>query len=105
MDDETESYDKPSRPPSVAGMSKVPSWISLGVVIGVLIGFALQPKPAPPQVKIVEVTRTAPAPVRIPMAEAVFEEWRRFAVWRDDDSTEIILWNPESKLFSDFYEV
>jgi hypothetical protein len=107
MDDEPESYEKPARAPSPASMSKVPSWISLGVVIGVLIGFAVQPKPQPPQVKIVEVTKTVPQPNPIPTVEAIFAmpEWRSKAVWRDDDTTQIAVWNPDTKQLTDFYEV
>jgi hypothetical protein len=105
MDDEPESYEKPARSRSPASMSKVPSWISLGVVIGVLIGFALQPKPQPPQTKYVEVTKTVPRPNSIPTVEAIFEAWRDRAVWRDDDTTQIAVWNPDTNDFTDFYEV
>lgn len=105
-DDDSYSYDAPRRP-SPAKMSKVPSWISVGVVIGVLIGYSFHPKPppAPPQVKVVEVPKVAPQPNPIPTVEAIFEAWRVNAVWRDDDTTQIAVWNPQTKEFSDFYEV
>jgi hypothetical protein len=102
--DEDSPYEG-KRSSSPAAMSKVPSWISVGLVIGVLIGFAVQPAPKPPEVKIVEVVKNVPQPVRFPVAEAVFEAYRSFAAWRDDDTTEIALWNPDTKHYTDFFEV
>lgn len=102
--DETEP-----RPPSPSHLSKIPSWISLGFVLGALFVWALptpevelpQPPPTePPQ---------APAPVRsgpAPLSdiEAVFAVWGRHAIWYHD-LTEVALWDTETKAYSRYYEV
>lgn len=107
MDD----YDDPTPrerreyPVPVSKMSKVPSWVSLGFVLGALFVIALpKPKPAPPEVKIVEVVRPPAAETKLTTVEAVFAAWREYAVWHDD-LTEIAYWNPGTQEFSEFYEV
>jgi hypothetical protein len=103
MDDEP-SYDAP-RSPSPAQMSKVPSWISVGLAIGVLIGLALRPTPKAPEVRVVEVTKMIPRPTALPTVDAIFEEWQaKFAVWRDD-TAQIVVWNQDKQELSDSYEV
>lgn len=108
MDDDTPEPEKPP-PPSIAKLSKTPSWIMLGFLLGAAFVAALpsrrQPPaepagretPPPPQV----VMRTTPA---LTTVEAVFAEWGRHAVW-SDDVTEVALWNSQERAFSDFYEV
>ena len=103
MEDETPSEPAPRKP------SQVPSWVTLGFVLGALFVLALPwraaepaPRPAPPE--------EAPRPARPPEApslttiEAVFAEWGRYAVW-SDGTAEVALWSPDTKSFSDFYEV
>jgi hypothetical protein len=99
--------DEESPPPVSSKPSQIPSWVTLGFVLGALFVLALprkadeaaQPAPAP---------APAPArpagPARISTVEAVFAAWDRFAVW-SDDTTEVALWNPETKSFSECYEV
>lgn len=109
MDDDDEPRSERPYPVSPAKMSKTPSWVMLGFVLGALFVVALPPlgdKPAPEvQVKVVEVPRPAPAePPQLTTIEAVFAEWGGQAVWFDD-TTEVALWNSERKAYSDFYEV
>lgn len=102
-----EDYDPESRPAraSPAKMSKVPSWISLGFVLGALFVMAIpKPKPAPPEVKFVELMRPKPTETKLTTIEAVFAQWGDHAVW-DNDITEVAYWNPGSEEFSEFYEV
>lgn len=97
-------------PPAPAKPSQVPSWVTLGFVLGALFVLAW-PKGAPEA----PVERTgadvAPQPpARVPLAprmatiDAVFEAWGNFAVW-SEGTTEVALWSPETKSFSDCYEV
>ncbi len=107
MDDEDDIEPRKPHPPSPARMSKVPSWISVGFVLGALVGWTLrEPKPVPPPPpKVIEVVKFEPRPNQVPTVEALFEKWRHLAAWRDDDTTEIAVWNPDSKEFTEAYEV
>lgn len=113
MDEET---PKPSRPLSPAKMSKTPSWVMLGFVLGGLATMAIternsssDPEPAAVAEPVAPVTpkpvpaepRPAPALTRI---EAVFDEWGKLATW-SDDTTEVALWDPATEQYTDFYEV
>ncbi|MBI5382582.1 MAG: hypothetical protein HZA31_11835 [Opitutae bacterium] len=96
------------RAPSPARMSKTPSWIMLGFVLGALSVWVWrnQEKPAPPPPP---VERPAPRPVvrttpLLTKIEAVFAQWGRYAVWAND-TTEVALWQEETGAFSDCYEV
>ena len=91
-------------PTPVSRMSKVPSWISVGFVLGAAFVWGLRPKPQPPEVKIVEVVPPQPAETKLTTIEAVFAEWGEHAVWHND-ATEIAYWNPGTEEFSEFYEV
>jgi hypothetical protein len=108
--------DEPPRrkeyPLSPAKMSKTPSWIMLGFVLGALTVVALLPrlqkKPAPAfEPRRVEFTKPPPPrqPQPLSKIEAVFASWGEYALWSDDDTTEVALWNDEQREFADFYEV
>lgn len=108
MDDD----DLPRRkeyPLSTAKLSKTPSWIMLGFVLGALFVLALPPlrKKAPvPETVRVEFTRP-PAPRESrPLSdiEGVFAVWGQHATWFDN-TTEVALWNSKERAFTDFYEV
>jgi hypothetical protein len=100
-----------SRPPSASKLSKTPSWIMLGFILGALFIWSLQRSPETPAVApmIVEPEKPAapvgplPAP-RLTDIEAVFAMWGTGAVW-ENDVTEVALWTPETKKFTDYFEV
>src|SRR5438270_13944728 len=101
--------DEPENPYPVAParMSKVPSWISVGFVLGMLAGPALHPEsettPAP--VAAPSTPKTAP-PTRLTTIEAVFEKWGGFAIWSEEDHvTEVAFWSFDRHDFSEYYEV
>jgi hypothetical protein len=108
MDDDTPEPEKP-HPPSIAKLSKTPSWIMLGFLLGAAFVAALPPLRKPPAEPVV---REAPPPSQVVLrvtpalttVEAVFAEWGGHAVW-SDDVTEVALWNSQERAFSDFYEV
>ncbi len=99
------------RPPSPKYLSKTPSWVSLGFVLGALFVWALpsrepatsNPKASDPEVPVrpVTVTTTKPAFTEI---EAVFAMYGNQAVW-DNDLTEVALWDTDTGEFSRYYEV
>ncbi len=97
-------------PPSAAKLSKTPSWIMLGFVLGVVFVLALPPrKSAPPPLAIrpaatPPATSAPPTVERAKFFEAVFAEWSKYAVW-DNELTEVAFWNSETKAFSDRFEV
>ena len=97
-------------------LSKTPSWIMVGFIIGCLFAYVVdreiekrRPQPAAPQAP-------APAaPVRppeIPPAlrlsqnevDAIFTQAAEDAVW-ENDLTEVVLWNSRTQKFSDIVEV
>jgi hypothetical protein len=98
--------DEPSdRTPPLSRLSKTPSWVLLGFVIGALFVWALPREittPAGPA-----GTKTLTVQLERPKAtdiEAVFAEWGRYAVW-EHDLTEVALWDVDRKSYSIFYEV
>jgi fermentation-respiration switch protein FrsA (DUF1100 family) len=100
-----------SRPASPAKLSKTPSWITLGFVLGAAFVLALPRHDPPPPVQITLTpaapVAVAPKPVETPSfttVEAVFADWGRGAVW-DRDVTEVALWDSAKRSYSDYYEV
>ncbi len=91
--------------PPAARLSKTPSWVSLGFVIGALFVWALprDTKPAgePPAAQAPVVRLERPKATDI---EAVFAEWGRYAVW-EHDLTEVALWDVDRKSYAIFYEI
>ena len=99
MDESAKVY-----PPSAPRLSKTPSWVTLGFVLGVLFVWALPraektAAPAPTQSLTVQLLRPATTEI-----EAVFAEWGRFAVW-ENDLTEVALWDVDKKSYTICYEV
>ncbi|MFI5358143.1 MAG: hypothetical protein ACHQ4G_12490 [Opitutales bacterium] len=95
----------PSSPPSLSRLSKTPSWVTLGFVLGALFVWALprvETTVAPPPAgKSFSVQLERPRATEI---EAVFAEWGRFAVW-ENDLTEVALWDVDKRSYSICYEV
>ena len=94
------------RPISPSRLSKTPSWITLGFVLGALFvaslpreaaKFAPERSSAPPTV--VKLERP-----KLTEIEAVFADWERYAVW-DNNVTEVAMWDIEKKNYTIFYEV
>lgn len=112
--------DDPEVPPkryplSPAKMSKTPSWIMLGFVLGALTVIALPPlRKSTPRPVMAESRgaadkesnqRNDPAPPpQLTTIEAVFALWGQHAAWTDS-MTEVALWNSHRQSYSDFYEV
>ncbi len=99
--------DEPDKtfPPSVSRLSKTPSWVTLGFVLGALFVWALpqaEKTAAPAASRNLTLQLLRPKMTDI---EAVFAEWSRYAVWNDDDITEIALWDVDRKSYSIYYEV
>ena len=99
--------DEPGKdfPPSASRLSKTPSWVTLGFVLGALFVWAL-PRAEPPaetpiKTKSVSVQLLRPKLTEI---EAVFAEWGQNAVW-ENDVTEVALWDVDKKSYSICYEV
>lgn len=110
MDDDEPKPEK-RYPLSPAKMSKTPSWIMLGFLLGAVFVAALPPlrkKPSrePVTFRAADVAPSAAArpPPQLTTIEAVFAMWGRYAEWTDDIS-EVALWNAQDKAFTDFYEV
>lgn len=108
-DDEPKAENR--YPISAAKLSKTPSWIMLGFLLGAAFVIALPPlrksrAPEPPAPRAEEPIRPATPrePPQLTTIEAVFADWGRYAVW-SDDVTEVALWNSHDKAFTDFYEV
>ena len=109
MDDDAKS--ERHYPMSTAKMSKTPSWIMLGFLLGAAFVAALPPrgkKPAPESAtfKAPETTKSVEPrePPQLTTIEAVFAVWGTHATW-SEDVTEVALWNSQDKAFTDYYEV
>jgi len=111
MEDDPEVSPK-SYPLSPSKMSKTPSWIMLGFLLGVLTVIALPPlrksppapRAEPPSVEFQEKSKGPVEPPKPMTIEAVFAEWGQHAVWFDG-TTEVALWNSQRQSYSDFFEV
>jgi len=95
--------DDPSPPPP-AKPSQIPSWVILGFALGALFVAALPRRAAAPAPAAPEpVIRPAPPP-QVTTIEAVFASWEQYAVWVDN-TTQVAMWDPQTKGYSDCYEV
>ncbi len=120
---------EPQRPPSAAKLSRTPSWVMLGFLLGAgFVWLILRPGPdlslAPKQAakapsvagqssaasaapKVAQQVAPAPAkpkPRQLSIVEAVFEAYGKNAIW-ERDRTEVALWNSDKGAYADFYEV
>lgn len=87
-------------------LSKTPSWITLGFLLGALFVWTLPREdkrpttlssPISPQ--LVQLERP-----KLTEVEAVFAEWERYAVWKNN-ITQIAMWDTEKRSYSICYEV
>jgi len=96
--------ESPDRPPSPSRLSRTPSWVLLGFVLGAGFVWSL-PRPAAPMPAAtpppptVQLSRPAATDI-----EAVFHDWGRHAVW-DHDLTEVALWDVDRRSYSICYEI
>ncbi|HVU23189.1 MAG TPA: hypothetical protein VHE13_03620 [Opitutus sp.] len=94
---------EPAPPPSPARLSKTPSWITLGFLLGALFVLVLphEPPPAAPPAppRVVKLERP-----KLTEIEAVFAAWGDHAVW-GHDVTEVALWDMDTHSYSICYEV
>jgi hypothetical protein len=100
MDEPAKPYPTPS-----PRLSKTPSWVTLGFVLGALFVWAL-PRPEKPAAEPA-ISRSLTVQLQRPKLteiEAVFAEWGHLAVW-DYDLTEVAMWDVDKQSFSICYEV
>jgi hypothetical protein len=101
MDEETPA--PPAKP------SQIPSWVTLGFILGALFVLAwprhaADISEARPVVEAPMKPRALAEGSKMATIDAVFQAWGGGAVW-SDGTTEVALWSPETKSFSDCYEV
>jgi hypothetical protein len=94
------------RPISPSRLSKTPSWITLGFVLGALFVASLPREAAKfaPEKSAAPATAVKLERPKLTEIEAVFADWERYVVW-DNNVTEVAMWDTEKKSFSIFYEV
>ncbi len=98
------------RPPSARQLSKTPSWILLGFILGAAFVWLLptdeQKTEAPRRREPTKAVAAAGEHAKrdLTTIEAVFAEWGSHAVW-EHDLTEVALWDSETKAFNHYYEV
>ena len=102
--------------PRRESLSKTPSWIMLGFVIGCIVAFTVKQQffslPNPPAPVVTTKQVESPEPVRKPEPahaplsemEAIFYQWRGNAVWLHD-ITEVAFWDRETNKYSEYVEV
>lgn len=96
-----------SRPVPRSRLSKTPSWITLGFILGALFILSLprdqdKTKAAARFEKAVPTVRLERP--KLMEIEAVFADWERYAVWHED-LTEIALWDTDKQSYTIFFEV
>lgn len=102
-------HEHPSKHrPSIRELSKTPSWVMLGFIVGALFVLALpRPAPAPQPTFVARPAPPKPAPTAprlLTTIEAVFDQWHEYAVW-SDDRTQVALWNSAVGDFVECYDV
>ncbi len=102
--------------------SSIPSWVTLGFVLGALFVWALPPAArrlaeheAEERAAVREAASAVPAPAPAPASAAprqqpietidnVFAQWGKYAVW-DNDTTEVVLWDVRDRAYTHCFEV
>lgn len=101
--DETEDDEKPPEP-SPRQLSKTPSWITLGFLLGVAFMWFLPRAEPVREVPAPVVAPAKPPRAEVALIEAVFTDWSQFAVWTHD-KTEVALWEPVTNTYAHCFEV
>jgi hypothetical protein len=103
-------------PPKASDLSKVPSWLLVGFVVGALFvgllrrDYLVRSSPVQASGGNVESTLASPSPAVRPgepslsAVEAIWSVWGEHAVWVEE-VTQISIWNTETLAFTDFFEV
>ena len=110
----------PDPKPAKESLSKTPSWIMLGFVIGCIVALTVKrdldareksaqvapatAAPSTPQLEGTPPAKTAPTQLSLFEMQAIFWQWRSKAVWRHE-LTEVVYWNPVTNKYSEFVEV
>lgn len=107
----------PEPKPTRESLSKTPSWIMLGFVIGCIVALTVKrqveggektDRPSKPPVEQVASPPPEPAPTssRISLSdmEAIFDQWKGNAIWTHD-ITEVAFWDATTQQYSGFVEV
>jgi hypothetical protein len=96
-----------TRPVPASRLSKTPSWITLGFVLGALFVYTLPHNESnsriPPRAEFTAPVVRLDRP-KLTEIEAVFADWERYAVWQDD-TTEVAYWDTDKRTYSIYYEV
>jgi hypothetical protein len=100
--------ETPKRRPPISQLSKTPSWVMLGFILGALFVSAL-PRREPPAPRPIVLASEPSKRVKLDQpllttVEAVFAQWSNYAVW-ENDTTQVALWNTAVGDFAEFYEV
>jgi hypothetical protein len=101
-------------------LSKTPSWIMLGVIVGATIAWygrerfdlrqAAEAATREAEQKAAKAAEPAPPPPKpavrlsLPEMEAVFDDWQQHATWLNG-LTEVVFWNPNTQQYSDAVEI
>jgi hypothetical protein len=98
-------------------LSKTPSWIMVGFVFGCVFAYVanreMEKRRPKPTVEPPVVTRPVEQAPAVPLSamrlsqnevDAIFRQFAAGAVW-ENDITEVAVWNPVMKKFSDLVEV
>lgn len=99
-------------------LSKTPSWIMVGFIIGAMFAYGVQsevarrnqsvppppPSPMPAKAEPPKSVAVVKDHASLTAIENVFTQYERLAVWRNDIS-EFALWSAETNKFSEYFEV
>lgn len=111
----------PDPKPAKEPLSKTPSWIMLGFVVGCIVALtvkrdldarersgasALAQQSKPPSAHLTAMPAVKPPVTHLSLSdmEAIFERWQNKAIWRHE-LTEVAYWNPMTNQYSEFVEV
>lgn len=105
--------------PTRESLSKTPSWVMLGFVIGCIVMWTIKtesPAPAPVRPQPTTSAPSTPPTFQAPPEkedkpdaslsdmEAVFDRWKGDAIWHHD-LTEVAFWNRTTNKYDNFVEV